>query len=545
MSESPKPTNWQHRLENRIKAHWNLAAGFVLLLAFLLRLWKASGTFLNLDEAMHFLAANKPSLAEAYRASLSLAHPPLLILLLHVWQKLGSSELFLRLPSVIAGTIFCWILFRWLTRLLGLTVGWVGLILVSLLPVFVELSSEIRQYPLLLCFMIAAAYLLELSLDEDSAGKMLAFFLFLYLAMLTHLSAILFAGAIGAYSLWRLASRRSSWQVIAIWIAGQAGALGLLAFLYVTQISKLKDSVSAQHMQVLLANSYFHRGHDHLLGFIFARTFGVLQYTFGQLVVGDIAAPFFVTGVVLLLTGPAASNIVTNQCPPPRSGPSSRQLALLLTLPFAVNAAFAIADTYPYGGTRHSAFLLPFAVTGISFAIARLLRQRLAPALSVAILLVVVCQLFGTPHRPYMRREDQRRSNMAQALDAIRHNVAPDDVMFVDFQTSFLLRFYLCPEVSPAGLPSASADFKTYTCGGYRVISTTSETNVLTADSFLRRRHELVNACGLRPGQTIWIFQAGWDIALAQELQDRVPEFRDLKPESFGRNISLFKLPIG
>jgi hypothetical protein len=261
-------------------------------------------------------------------------------------------------------------------------------------------------------------------------------------------------------------------------------------------------------------------------------------------VVGDLAAPFFVAGVVLLLTGPDASNSITNQCPPPRSGLSSRQLALLLTLPFAINAACAIADIYPYGGTRHSAFLLPFAVTAVSFAISRLLRQRLASALSVAVLLVVVCQLFGTPHRPYMRREDQRRSNMTQALDAIRHNVAPDDVMVVDFQTSFLLRFYLCPEVSPVGSP-ASGDFKTYTCGGHRVISTTSEINVLTADSFLRQRDELMNACGLKPGQTICIFQAGWDIALAQELQDRVPEFRDLKPESFGRNISLFKLPIG
>ena len=59
----------------------------MLLLAFLLRLWKSSGTFLNLDEAMHFLAANKPSLAEAYRASLSLAHPPLLILLLNIWSN--------------------------------------------------------------------------------------------------------------------------------------------------------------------------------------------------------------------------------------------------------------------------------------------------------------------------------------------------------------------------------------------------------------------------------------------------------------------------
>jgi hypothetical protein len=545
MSESPKPTNWQHRLENQFKANRGLAAGSVLLLGFLLRLWKASGTFLNLDEAMHFLAANKTSLAEAYRAALSLAHPPLLILLLHVWRGLGTSELLLRFPSVIAGTIFCWIFFRWLTHLLGPTAGWVGLILVSLLPVFVELSSEIRQYPLLLCFMMAAAYLLELALDEDSAGKMIAFFLFLYLAMLTHLSAILFAGAVGAYSLWRLASRHFSRRVVAIWIAGQAGALALLALLYVTQISKLKGSASAQHMQVLLANSYFHRGHDHLPGFIFAKTFAILQYTFGQLVIGDIAGLFFVAGIVLLLTGKDASNGETNQSAPQRPGPSSRQLALLLTLPFAINAAFAIADTYPYGGTRHSAFLLPFAVAGVSLAIARLFRRRLAPSLSLAILLVAVCQLFGTPHRPYMRREDQRRDNMMQALAAIRHEVPPNDVIFVDFQTSFLLRFYLCPEVSPVALPSAAADFKTYTCGGYRVISTTSETNVLTADSFQRRRDELVSAYGLKPGQTIWIFQAGWDIALAQDLRERIPQFRDLKPESFGRNISLFKLKIG
>jgi len=543
MTESPARPNWRDGLENQFKSSSNFTLGFVLLLAFLLRLWKASGTFLNPDEAMHFLAANKPSLAEAYQASLTLAHPPLLILLLHVWRKFGTSELFLRLPSVIAGTIFCWIFFRWLTRLLGPVVGWGGLILVSLLPVFVELSSEIRQYPLLLCFMMAASYVLEPAVDETSAGKMIAFFFFLYLAMLTHFSAILFAGAVGAYSLWRLAAARSSGQMVAIWVAGQAGALGLFVFLYLSQISTLKGGASAQHMHVLLANSYFHRGHDHLLEFIFARTFGVLQYTFGQLAVGDFAGLLFVAGIVLLLTGKDAGN----RDAPRRSGPSSHQLALLLLLPFVINGAAAIVDLYPYGGTRHSAFLVPFAVAGVSLAIGRLTRPRLSSAVgaavSVAILLVAVCQLFGAPHRPYMRREDQRRSNMTQALGAIRNSVSPGDVIFVDFQTSFLLRFYLCPEVSPSRLPAS--DFRTYTCGGYRVVSTGSETNVLTADLFLRRWEEMVSACGWKPGQTIWIFQAGWDIALAQELQERVPEFRDLKTESFGRNISLFMLTVG
>ena len=533
MTESPAPTNWQHRLGNQFKANRNLATGLMLLLAFLLRLWKASGTFLNPDEAMHFLAANKLSWADAYRTSLTLAHPPLLILLLHVWGKLATSEFFLRVPSVVAGTIFCWIFFRWLSRLLGPTVGWVGFILAGLLPVFVELSAEVRQYPLLLCFMMAAAYLLELALDENSAGKMVAGFGFLYLAMLTHFSALLFAGALGAYSLWRLVSDRPARRIVTIWIAGQAGALALFAFLWFVQISTLKAGAAAQHMQALLANSYFHWGKDHVLGFVLARTFGVLQYTFGQLAVGDVAGVLFIAGVGLLLIGKEATG---------RKGPSPRQLGLFLLLPFAINAVAALVDLYPYGGTRHSAFLVPFAVAGVSLAVAKATRQRFAPALGVAVMVVAICQMFGAPHRPYMRREDQRRSHMTQAMDAIRQGVSPDDLIFVDFQTSFLLRFYLCPEISFTGLPPAA--FRTFSCGGHRVISLGPETNVLTADLFPRRWHELVRAYGLKPGQTVWIFQAGWDIGLAQELREKVPGFRDLKAESFGRNISLFKLTV-
>ncbi|MGC2185592.1 MAG: glycosyltransferase family 39 protein [Terriglobales bacterium] len=534
MTESPAPTTWQYRLESQFRTQWNPAAGFVLALAFLLRLWRASGTFLNLDEAMHFLAANKLTLADAYRTSLTLAHPPLLILFLHEWGKLGRSELFLRLPSVIAGTIFCWLFFRWLTRLLGPVVGWTGFILVCLLPVFIELSAEIRQYPWLLCFMLAAAYMLELSLAENSAGKMVAFFIFLYLAMLTHFSALLFAGAVGTYSLWRLASDRPPRRIVALWIAGQAVALGLFAFLYYIQISPLKTGASAQHMQVLLANSYFHWAKDHLPAFVFARSFGVLQYTFGQLAVGDIAGVLFVAGIVFLLTGKEGED---------HKRPSPGQLALLLLLPFVINTAVAIVDLYPYGGTRHSAFLTPFAVAGVSLTIARLAGRRLFPALGIAVLIVAFCQAFGVPHRPYMRREDQRRSHMTQAMGAIRQRVSPDDLIFVDFQTSFLLRFYLCPEISFTGLPPAA--FRTFPCGGLRVISMGPETNLLTANLFPRRWHELVRAYGLKPGQTVWIFQAGWDIGLAQELQEKVPEFRDLKAESFGRNISLFKLSVG
>ena len=471
MSEKPAST---HR-EDVFPEILSLAAALVLLMAFFLRLWKASGTFLNPDEAMHFLAANKSSLTEAYHASLGLAHPPLLILFLHVWKGLGTSELVLRLPSVIAGTVFCWIFFKWLVWTSNIITGWIGFVLVGFLPPFIELSSEVRQYALLLCFLIATAYAFELALASSSVIKMLLSFLFLYLAMLTHFSGILFAGTIGVYSLWRMVRVHPARQLVAIWVAGQAVALGLVAFLYRTQIYNLRGSAAAQHMQALLSTSYFRWGHDDMLRFTFARSFGVLQYTFRQLVLGDIAGVLFISGLIVLFNDDETKMT---------RGLSPRQLGIFLLLPFTVNCAAAIMDLYPYGGTRHSAFLIPFAIAGVSLGMAKLSGQRWPLALPATLLIVLLCHSFGAPHRPYMRSEDQRRANMIQAIDTIRRQVSPADIIFVDFQTNFLLRFYLCPDAVPGGSPAS--DFRTYSCGGHRVFSTNSETNILTAETFFQ-----------------------------------------------------------
>src|SRR5258708_20207735 len=59
-----RPKLWMYAL---------LAAGFAV------RVWQASLTFLNPDEALHFLAANKTSWWLTYKPSLPVSHPPLLI----------------------------------------------------------------------------------------------------------------------------------------------------------------------------------------------------------------------------------------------------------------------------------------------------------------------------------------------------------------------------------------------------------------------------------------------------------------------------------
>src|SRR5580698_1398383 len=139
-----------------LESHANLGAGLVTLFGFLARLWAASGIFLNPDEALHFRLANQSSLALAYKASLTAAHPPLFILLLYFWRALGTSELWLRLPSVLAGTVFCWIFYKWLSQVAGTLAALIGLLFVALLRPIIELSAEVRQYALLLAFLASA-----------------------------------------------------------------------------------------------------------------------------------------------------------------------------------------------------------------------------------------------------------------------------------------------------------------------------------------------------------------------------------------------------
>jgi hypothetical protein len=533
--ELESQSGWERHFERWFDPHFNFAAILVLTAGFLIRLRAASGTFLNPDEALHYLLANQSSWRLAYRASLTNAHPPLLTFVLYFWRALGDSEFVLRLPSVIAGTAFCWILFKWLTRLFGPTAGFIGLMLVTFLPPMTGLSAEVRQYALLLFFLASVAYLLERALAENSAGMMLGSAIFLCLAMLTHYSAILFAAAMGVYSLLRVITRRPVAAVCAAWVLGQSSVLALFAFLYITHISKLKGDYAAGTINGWLGNSFFRPGQDNPLLFVIARSGGVFQYVFGQLAVGDIAFLGFVAAVVLLWrpnVAPAGSNI------------AAWQLGTLLVLPFALGAAASLARIYPYGGTRHSAFLIAFAVAGVSFLLARLVRQRIGRGIVLALLVVAVCNAFGKPHRPYMLPEDQSRMQMIRALGFVRSQIPQSDVIFVDYQTRLLLSHYLCPQEPISFLPS-SATLEEFPCGGYRVVAASPELYIFTAENFLHWWDELLRLHPVRPGQAVWVIQAGWEIYLARDLQNRFPEFRDLKPQSFGENITIFELTIG
>src|SRR5258707_990150 len=81
---------------------------------------------------------------------------------------------------------------------------WHAFTFIVFLPSSIDLSTEVRQYALLLAFAMGSAYFLERALQANSALAMLASGGFLWLAILSHFSAFLFAGVLAVYAILRM-----------------------------------------------------------------------------------------------------------------------------------------------------------------------------------------------------------------------------------------------------------------------------------------------------------------------------------------------------
>lgn len=532
---------WDGRVEARISKYPGVIAAAVVGFGFCWRLWLAHATFFNTDEAWHYSVANQNSFLAAYKASLTLAHPPLMICVLYFWRHLGTSDVMLRLPGVLAGTGFCWIFYKWLSGLFGRTVALCGLVFAAFLPPMIALSAELRQYSWMLLFAVAAAYFLERALAQNSAGMMLCSSLCLWLAMLSHYSAFLFAAALGLYAVLRMIWQRSGTPAIASsmiisWGLGQVIGVGLGAFLYATQVAKLGAVYPGDPLRrfgdFYLSDVYFHAAKQHLLPFLYRGTFGVFRFFCGQRTAGHLTTVLFIAGVILLF----------RQKDDSASPLRPRVAALLLTVPFMVNWIAVVAGLYPYGRTRQCIFLAIFGIAGVSVCLARIARNRAGLTIFLAGGIVAICHIFGTPHSLDMLAfAEQKHEHMDQAIAFIESHVSPADVLFTDKPTSFQLTHYLCGSL-PVSIEQ-KVGFDSFSCGGLRVIATNLADGSLTPQSFAGKLHEMESSYNLPSVSGVWVVQAAWSTGLGETLRTQVPEFSTIEPHVFDRYIEVFHVP--
>jgi hypothetical protein len=379
-------------------------------------------------------------------------------------------------------------------------------------------------------FAMISAYCLELALEENSLGLMGVASLSLYLAMLSHYSAFLFAAALGIYTIVRILAERPGKGLIAAWIAGQTAGVALAGFLYKTHIAKLGSVYPGDPLRrfgdFYLTDVYFHAGKESLLHFLYRGTFGVFRFICGQRTAGHVTTLLFVVGVVLLLRVPKSRE---------------RLQALFLLLPFFLCGAAAVAGLYPYGRTRQCVFLAIFAISGAAVALVKIAGDHASLAAFLALGLVATSHLLAASHTLDMRAvAEQKRDHMKRAVEFLRTEVTPADVLFTDKPTSFQLLHYLCGD---RAIPEGSRDdFTSFQCDGIRIIATGLQGDSLTPQMFPEKLHEMERDYPLKDGNAIWVVQAAWSRGLGEALRSESREFSGIEPRSFDYYIEVFRL---
>ncbi len=154
-----------------MESRWPRLWGWVLAVAALVRLWELGGPPLSTDETGSvFFGRIPPSQLTEYMLAVGEVHPPGFYGFIHLWQKLGHSELLLRLPSVLFGLgslAFSYALFRaWAGPRTATLAG----LALALSTYHIEASRELRMYAVLALVTTAAFYLLQRWLDGGHSG---------------------------------------------------------------------------------------------------------------------------------------------------------------------------------------------------------------------------------------------------------------------------------------------------------------------------------------------------------------------------------------
>ncbi len=515
---SPTIHNVQHRLlDTWIAKNSSWFALGTIAVAFAIRLAYADSCYLNPDEASHFNAARLSGWIQTYWAAFTLAHPPLFILVLHGILFVGRSELILRLPSLAGGTTALWLTFAWIRRSLGEIPALAGLGFMALSPAAISASTEVRQYGLLLCFLCGALYATERAFTERSTTWVIVQGLFLLSALLTHYTAIVALASLGSYVLLRALLDAAPRRILFAFCVSQLVLATLLGWLYFGHVRRSIPFGSGASMDYLERYSSA-EALETPVGFAWRAVSGTFSYMVGTHRLPVLFMLVFVAGLAALLAGRTKA---------------PRLMALLVISPFVVGFAAAIFRVFPFAGSRHQTYLLPFLAAGISAVFAGLQRGW---AITLLLLGTVIVPAWVTRTAPDNNPRDLPIAKMNAAIEYVDRMIPRGAPLFVDHETREVLRYYLTRNDTSFGTSRSKAGVEEW-LGGYRVVVPIKYVWAFRPDEVLEQVHESARTLGVPPSDPLWVFSTPW---LEPSLASRLPveENRDVK--EFGR-ISLIK----
>ena len=159
--------------------HW-IPIILILLLAISLYLCQLGNESLWLDEVLSIVRAEKPPFGNNFNLN-----RPLYFILLHYWMQFGTSEAWLRGLSVLFALGSVFLIYLLGCRLYSKTTGLIAALLLTLSPLVINHSQEVRMYMMSTCICLAGSLVLTYLLETPRISSLVWWLSLRFLAVLT------------------------------------------------------------------------------------------------------------------------------------------------------------------------------------------------------------------------------------------------------------------------------------------------------------------------------------------------------------------------
>lgn len=501
---------------------WMLVA-----IGFALRIARVHEYGLHPDESQFLWVALARTWTELWHwGTVESPHPLANVVLLHLITRVSRDLLWLRLPSVLAGTFLIWISHRFARELFGRAAGLAMAVLVTFSPGLIDLSSVCRNYAPGLALLVAALWFLARFLHDGRWRDLRLFALMELLAATWVFSfAIVFAAMNLTLAVAFLRQRAGirSWAKAALY---QLPLVALLGLLYVTQVSRLPPATVTFHHMIYgkeLSLS-LHAPLEPLRG--------VWQY----LMPAALSEPLLWLSLVGLV------GLVAR-------GEHSK--ALLFASPVVLAYGAMWARQMPLGNTRHGVYLFPF-LFGLVASLVPELRRGFAPRsprrvalVAGAVLAVAAATYVGAALLDYGRpaafeelplghgRElltYYRQEDVSRSFELLEQGAGPNDVVMMSIVGVLELRTHLAtcltPEEESRDTPWSFPPLTPMRYGHRGVMFYMSGAGgmMFTAEGFVRAVRDIRARYGLANVSRVWAIRSAIESSLTEDFRRRYPE---------------------
>lgn len=332
---------------------WKWTAPIVLLsltiVGFALRFFNVQEFGLCPDEALFVFASGHDSLREMFRESITHFHPPTNFLILHYLLKISWNVAWIRLPSIIGGTLAIGCTFLFVRSLFGTLAGLISAFLVTFSPNLILLSQVCRNYSPSLPFLLLALYFAASYLREPRNSRLAGFAAFEFLAVLWHYALLPVFLGVNVVLLTILLWDRSSLRQTGLFLLTKIPITLLYTAAFFLHLPVAMRGQRVKVINYMKEEFYLDWANP------FKQLLAVVKY-----LVADYPQAYALIPTLLVIGGVLLACLKLG-----RLGLRRQVVFCTAFLPFSYLLAFGF-KLLPFGGTRHSFYVFPFVFALVS-----------------------------------------------------------------------------------------------------------------------------------------------------------------------------------